>query len=139
MLKITTVYQGERRFAAGEGVARVVMDGSADSGGHGEAPTPKHVVLHGLAGCTGLDVAVMLERQGVRFADLTIDVEAEQTTAHPKVFSQIKVVFRVKAASADRPKIERAIELSSTRFCGVSAMLEQTARISRELVLEPLA
>jgi len=115
------------------------MDAKPESGGQGEAPTPKEIVLHGLAGCTGMDVAAMLEKRGIRFTDFSVEVEAVQTEAHPKVFESIRITYRMKATEESRTAIERAIELSSTRYCGVSAMLGKTARISWELALEPVA
>jgi len=137
-MKAITRYVGHRRFDSGEGVARVVMDAAAAADGRGEAPTPKEMVLYGLAGCTGLDVAVMLERQKIAFEDLEIEVEAEQGGSHPKVFKQIRITYRVAADAGDRAKVERAIQLSEERFCGVSAMLRKTAEITWELDLRPL-
>ena len=120
-------------------MAHVVMDAKPESGGKGEAPTPKEVVLHGLAGCTGMDVAAMLEKRRVHFSDFSVEVDAVQTEAHPKVFERIRITYRMRAPEESRAAIERSIELSETRYCGVSAMLGKTAQISWELVLESLA
>jgi putative redox protein len=136
-MKARTEYQGGMRFASGEGDARVVMDGKPEVGGQGLAPLPKQLVLHGLAGCTGLDVAAMLEKQKVPFVGLVVEAEADETSAHPKVFRTIRLVYRVRARTEDRPKVERAIELSQTRFCGVSAMLRQGATVEHRLEFEP--
>jgi putative redox protein len=135
-MKARTEYQGGMRFASGEGDGRVVMDAKAESGGQGVAPPPKTLLLYGLAGCTGLDVAAMLEKQQVPFSGLAVEAEAEETAAHPKVFKTIRVVYRIRARAADRPKVERAIELSQTRFCGVSAMLRQGAPLEHRLDFE---
>ncbi len=119
-------------------MARVVMDASREADGLGEAPSPKQMVLYGLAGCTGLDVAVMLERQKVEFTDFEVEVDADLTGANPKVFKRIRITYRLAADPAARAKVERAIELSEERFCGVSAMLRKTAEITWELDLRPL-
>jgi putative redox protein len=137
-MKVTTSYEGQLRFSSGEGPAQVVMDAVPAAGGLGQAPTPKEMVLQGLAGCTGLDVAAILGKKRVRFEGLEVDAEAEQTTSHPKVFKSIKITYRIKADPADRQAIERAIELSEKQFCGVSAMLRKSAAISWDLVLEPI-
>ena len=137
-MKAVTRYVGERRFDSGTGLARVVMDASRDAGGLGEAPSPKQMVLYGLAGCTGVDVVVMLERQKIVFEDFEVEVEAEQTRTHPRVFKTLQIRFRVAADPANRDKIKRAIQLSEERFCGVSAMLGKTAEITWELDLRPL-
>jgi putative redox protein len=136
-MKIISNYAGSLRFSADAGGARIVMDAKAEAGGRGEAPTPKEMVLHGLAGCTGMDVAAMLQKRGVEFSDFAVEVEAAQTEPHPKVFASIRITYRMRALEENRAAIERAIELSETRYCGVSAMLGKTAQISWELRLEP--
>jgi len=136
-MKVSTSYAGGMRFASGEGAGRVVMDALPEAGGKGEALTPKQMVLVGLAGCTGMDVASMLERQKIPFGELHVDVEADQTGTHPKVFKSIRIVYRIEASAAHRAKVERAIELSRMRYCGVSAMLARTAEIEDALELIP--
>ncbi|MCP4605708.1 MAG: OsmC family protein [Proteobacteria bacterium] len=137
-MKITTKYQGGMRFAEGEGHSLVVMDAKKEVGGQEEALTPKELVLQGLAGCTGLDVAAMLDKKKVHYENFSIDVEAEQTKHHPKVFSRIHITYRIKAALNDGPTIIRMIELSKNNFCGVSAMLSKTAEMSWELDFDQL-
>ena len=111
------------------------MDGARDAGGLEQWPSPKELVLYGLAGCTGMDVAVMLERRKVEFSDFTVSVEAEQTKAHPRVFKKIHISYRMKAPADARERIIRAIELSEGRFCGVSAILAKSAKITWDLEL----
>lgn len=137
-MKVSTTYKGGLRFESGEGAARVVMDAVPEAGGRGEAPTPKAMVLQGLVGCTGLDVAALIEKAGIRFEDLVVEAEASQTRTTPKVFDRIALTYRVKADPADRPAIEKAIKASQTRFCGVSEMLRKTAAIDWTLEIEPL-
>lgn len=137
-MKIAANYKGNMRFESGEGDSRVAMDAVPEAGGRGEALTPKQMVLQGLAGCTGMDVAAMLTKKGVMFEDFSIDIDAEQTEIHPKVFKRIKIIYRIKAAPEDRANVERAIEQSKNRFCGVSAMLGKTAEISWELDFRPI-
>ena len=114
----------------------VVMDAKSSVGGLGEAPTPKQMVLHGLAGCTGMDVVAILKKKKVDYDSFEIEVQAGETSTHPMVFKKIKLIYRFRAAPETRPDIERAIELSTTTFCGVSAMLEKTAEIETELIME---
>jgi putative redox protein len=127
------------RFAIGQGAGQVVMDAKAEAGGKGEAPTPKEMVLQGLAGCTGLDVAAILGKKKVEFENLELEVSAEQTASHPKVFKKIHVIYRITCAEEDRVHVERAIELSKNQFCGVSAMLAKSAELTWELDLKPKA
>lgn len=136
-MKISTSYTGGMRFEGGSGDARVVMDAREEAGGRGVAHSPKQMVLHGLAGCTGMDVAAILKRKKVSYDAFEIGVEAELTRVHPKVFKKIQLAFRFVADPQDRPTIERAIVLSKGQFCGVSSMLSKTAEIGWELHITP--
>jgi len=138
VIETTTRYAGHKRFASGTGPSRVVMDAKVEVGGLGEALTPKQLVLQGLLGCTGMDVATVLEKKGVAFAELALAARAETTTTNPQRFKTIHVVYSIRASEADRPHVLRAIELSESTFCGVSASLRAGAEITSELVLEPL-
>jgi len=137
-MRIKTRYQGKMRFADGDGPARVIMDAPAAAGGLGEAPTPKAMVLQGLVGCTGLDVAGLLDRAKVPFEDLEVEAEATQTKTTPKVFGEIELTYRIRTEGSNRPAVEKAIRDSQERFCGVSAMLKKTAQLSWKLELEEL-
>jgi putative redox protein len=138
IVRASTKYQGEMRFESGEGVARVVMDAPERAGGKGEALTPKAMVLQGLVGCTGLDVAAILKKNRVLYEDLQIDAEATQTKTAPMIFNEVTITFHIKADPLDREKVEKAITASQDYFCGVSEMLRKSAIVNWELDLQPL-
>jgi putative redox protein len=137
-VKATTSYRGGMRFESGVGDARVVMDAPTKAGGRGEGLTPKAMVLQGLIGCTGLDVAAILQKREVVFEDLRIDAEATQTRTAPAVFEKIEITFHIKANPSDREHVEKAITVSQKHFCGVSAMLRKGAELTWTLDLQPL-
>lgn len=134
-MKIQTKYQGNKRFQSGENLSRITMDAPVQLGGLGEGTGPKTLLLYGLAGCTGLDVVAILEKKKVTYDSFELEVSAEQTGTHPKVFKEIKVVYKFKTDEANRADIERAITLSEQQFCGVAAMLAKTAKIEWELII----
>ena len=136
-MKVKTSYVGDMRFSEGNGDAKVVMDAALDVGGRAEALSPKQMVLQGLAGCTGMDVVAMLKKKRVDYDSLNIEVEAELTSQHPKVFKKIHITFRFVGDEADRHHFERVIHLSKESFCGVSAMLAKSAEMTTELIIEP--
>lgn len=86
-------------------------------------PGPREVVLAALAGCTSMDVASILrkKRQEARTYRLTVTAE-ERTEEHPHVFTRI-VVEHAVTGDVTAEALARAIELSATRYCPVSAML----------------
>ena len=72
----------------------------------------------------------------MEFSDLTIEVEADQTEEHPKVFKDIHIVYKMKTAHKNEAKIRKAIDLSLEKYCGVSAMLGKNSRIDYSIVIK---
>lgn len=108
----------------------VVMDGPADFGGHNLGTRPMEMVLLGLGGCTLVDVRVMLEKARQQVTDIEVQVEAERASDIPRVFTRIKVNFIVSGKDLEQRHVERAVKLSSEKYCSVSRMLDSTVDMS---------
>ncbi len=111
------------------------MDGAPASapgepGGHNLAPRPMETVLAGTGGCTAYDVVYILKkaRQDVRGCSVRLD--AERATTDPKVFTRIHMHFTVSGHDLRPDMVQRAVELSHTKYCSASAMLEKIAEIT---------
>jgi len=104
-----------------------------DAGEPKTASTPMELVLIALCGCTASDVVGILRKKREPFAGLEVRAEAERADDFPKVYTSIKLTYRVHGA-VSRAGMERAVQLSKEKYCSVSAMLEQTAKI--EFVIE---
>jgi putative redox protein len=89
-----------------------------------------------LAGCTGMDVASMLKKMKVEVEEFSIEVEGDVTEEHPKKFEGMKVIYRLKGRGINRAKVEKAVNLSSTRYCGVSANYSMAFPITHEIIIE---
>lgn len=96
--------------------------------GDGSAAGPKEALLAALAGCTAMDVASLLRKKRQLAETYEIEVSGETADEHPRVFTTITVEHRV-AGAVDGEALRRAIELSSTRYCPVNAMLSAVATI----------
>src|SRR5215213_8118480 len=130
MMKTTTVWKTGEAFESSQGNSKIEIDGKAGF-------SPKALLLSGLAGCSGIDVVEILEKMRVPFADLKIEVEADQTSEHPKVFKDIHINFIVKTGEENRDKIKKAIDLSLDKYCGVSAMLKKNSKINYTITIQP--
>ncbi len=108
----------------------VMMDGPEDFGGSNAAIRPKELLLLSLAGCTGSDVAAILQKKRVKLDGFEMNLEAEQTEEHPKVYSKIKLEYVFYGKNIKAKDVERAIELSQTKYCGVTAMLQASVKIT---------
>lgn len=100
-----------------------------------EGPGPKSLLLSGLAGCSAIDIVEILKKQRVQFSDFSVEVEAETTNDHPKVFKDIFVLYSIKTEPSNEIKVKKAIDLSLDKYCGVSAMLKKNSAIHYKLQL----
>lgn len=94
------------------------------------APTPMELVLIALGGCTGADVVSILQKKRQKVTGYDIEVRAERRDEHPRVYTKIDVVHRVRGVGVDPKAVQHAVELSETKYCSVSAMLRETAAIT---------
>lgn len=115
----------------------VVMDTESQYGGTDGASKPKELFLMGLAGCTGMDVASILKKMQVHIDGFEVEVEGKMADTHPKVFTKISLEYRFYGKDIDRSKVERAIELSDTKYCAVSAMIRKAAEIESSYEIYP--
>jgi putative redox protein len=107
----------------------VVMDGAPAVGGQDKGATPKELTLLSLGGCTALDVISIMRKMQVPFQSFRIELEADTSDAHPSVFTEIRLVYRTEGEGVLREKVDRAIQLSQEKYCGVTHMLNKTAKI----------
>ncbi len=115
---------------------KVYMDSSLEHGGKNTGPRPKPLMMVALAGCTGMDVTAILQKMREEIEELTVEVEGDVTEEHPKKFERMKLIYRVKGKGVSRKKVEKAVELSSAKYCGVSANYRKAFDITHEIIIE---
>ena len=111
------------------------MDAKANVGGKDLGFQPLQLLAIGLAGCTGMDVISILQKKRQDVTGFQVNAEVESATEHPKVFTNIILTYTVKGRNLDLQAVERAVELSETKYCGAQAMLNRTAEITHKIVL----
>lgn len=108
----------------------ITVDGPENFGGSDAGIRPKELLLLSLAGCTASDVVSILQKKRVKLDDFEINISAEMTEEHPKVFTKIDLEYVFYGDNIAEKDVERAIELSETKYCGVTAMLEKALEIN---------
>ena len=99
--------------------------------------SPMGLVVGGLAGCTAMDIMSIMQKKRQNVTFFEVEVEGIQVDEHPRVYNDITIVYRFKGEDLSEKAIERAIELSITRYCPVHAMLHDVADIkTRYEILE---
>ncbi|NOY21883.1 MAG: OsmC family protein [Acidobacteria bacterium] len=129
-MKTTVKWKGMRLFQGmAESGHSILMDGPEKFGGQDAGPRPMDLLLVGLGGCTAYDVVAILEKKRLDLRGLEVELDAERTDTHPKVYSEIRVHFKITGRNIPEKAVEQAIELSENKFCSASAMLKKTAKI----------
>jgi putative redox protein len=115
--------------------ATLRMDGPPDLGGTSDGMRPMETLLASLAGCSAVDVVMILRQQKEPLEGLDVEVEGKRADAIPAVFTDIHLRFVVRGQVSEH-KAKRAVALSAEKYCSVSKMLEPTVKITHEVVFE---
>lgn len=111
----------------------VYVDAAPSVGGTDTAPRPKPLMLVALAGCTSMDVVSLLNKMKVDFSYFNVKTEAELSEDHPKIYTRVHIVYQIKGENIDKAKVEKAVNLSQEKYCGVSAMFKKFATVTFEI------
>lgn len=134
---VSAKQNGNMSFEIDQDGHKFDIDAHKEVGGEGKGPSPKGLLLSGLVGCTGMDVASILKKMKIEYTDLDITAETSYTEEHPKVFKEIlvKFLFTGDTEKLDEKKIKRAVTLSQEKYCGVTEMLRKNSPISSEIYI----
>lgn len=121
---------GDMTFMAETGSGHIVaMDGAPEAGGRDLAPRPMELMLAGAGGCTAFDVVLILKRGRQDVRDCSVHLTADRAETDPKVFTRIAFHYTVTGHELKPESVERAIKLSSDKYCSATIMLGKTAEI----------
>ena len=116
--------------ATGVSGVRLDMDASTDIGGHNAGARPMEMLLMGLAGCTAIDVILILQKQKQVIDDFTLSVSGKREKgANPAPFKFIHITYHLKG-QLDEGKVKRAIDLSMDKYCSATAQIRPTSEIT---------
>lgn len=109
----------------------VVID-SVYGGRPAASSGPMEMVLMALGACSGSDVVEILRKKRQKVRDLKIELTGKRAEEHPRVYTHIHMRFVVDGEEVDTVAVERAIDLSLTKYCSVHGMLSKVVHISHE-------
>ncbi|HSQ74976.1 MAG TPA: OsmC family protein [Bacteroidota bacterium] len=133
---VKQVNGGVTFMAKGDSGHWVSMDGPVDFGGSNAASRPKELLLFALGGCTGSDVAAILKKKRVPLQGFDMQIKATQSEEHPQVYTDIHVEYIFYGTGINPADVERAIELSTTKYCSVTAMLKASVKLTHSYRIE---
>ena len=107
----------------------VPLGAHQDVGGDNDGFRPMEMLALGVAGCTAMDVISILKKKREDVTAFEVSVHAEQAGEHPKVFTQMRIHYVVSGTHINPQSVERAMELSASKYCPAQAMFKDVLPI----------
>lgn len=133
--KVTTKWLGNMAFESDNPSGHSLkIDIAKEDGGDGSGYRPKALMLSSLAGCSGLDVAALIKKMKLEVAEFQIETIANLTDEHPKHYDAVTVEYHFTGGNLNEKKLQRAVDLSVDKYCGVMEMFRQFATMDIKTV-----
>ena len=112
-------------------IGRNAAGGSVQMGTIDEKPgiSPMEMLLLGVAGCTGMDIADIMQKKRQPLQALKVKVRGKRATTYPMVYTEIEIIYLVWGENIEPKALEQAIQLSEEKYCSASAMLRGVAQM----------
>ncbi|HEY9086823.1 MAG TPA: OsmC family protein [Anaerolineaceae bacterium] len=126
--EVTADWKGERSFIAQNAAGGKVQINMIDNV---PGASPMELLLMGVAGCTGIDIANILTKARQPLENLQVRVRgkfAPEGTL-PRIYTDIEIEYIVWGRVEARI-LENAIELSTEKYCSASAMMRGVANVT---------
>ena len=137
--RVITTWKGGMQFESDNPSGKtVIIDTDVEGVNQRFGLSPKAMMLASLAGCSGLDVVSILDKMKVQLEDFKIDIEAELTDEHPKYYSRVHVVYHFYGRDLKVSKLQKAVDLSVEKYCGVMEMFRKFSEVSTETIIHNL-
>jgi putative redox protein len=88
--------------------------------------SPMEVVLESLAACSLMDIIIILKKKKKRLVTIDVELDADRAEEAPKVFTAIRIGYRLRSPDCSLVEFEKAITLSLDKYCSVAAMLRSS-------------
>ncbi len=130
---ISTKWKGNMAFeSTNPSGLNLTIDASPDDGGEGNGLRPKALMLSSLAGCSGLDMASLIKKMKLEVDDFSIETIANLTDEHPKYYDSVTVEYHFHGSNLKEEKLQKAVDLSVEKYCGVMEMFRRFADLKIE-------
>jgi putative redox protein len=130
VVKVKVVHTKKMQFRGeNEAGLTAMMDASSEFGGENAGVRPMQMVLIALGGCTGMDVVEILRKKKQEVTSYEINISGERQDEHPRVFTKIEVEHVVRGRNLNPGAVQRAVQLSTDKYCSIVSMLRDAVEI----------
>lgn len=131
--EVKAAWKGNMTFDAEVSGHHIILDALPASGGEDQGARPKELMLASLSGCTGMDVISILKKMRIEVREFNVIVQGELTEDHPKHYTKMHIIYEFAGDSLPLENLEKAINLSQDRYCGVSHVYRKSIQITHEI------
>jgi len=132
--RITCEWKGKMSFETESPGGKLRLDADASVGGDNSGLRPKPLVLVALAGCTSMDVASLFAKMRAVPDNFRVDVIGDMTEEHPKYYDKTRIEYHFWGKDLKKDKLEKAVDMSLEKYCGVTKMVREFADVSFEII-----
>jgi putative redox protein len=132
---VNVTWEKNMKFVTNLDNHQLILDSSEANGGNDEGPRPKGLLMVALAGCTGMDVISILKKMQLDVTYFNLRVEGITRNEHPMKFESMKVIYEFRGNNLVFSKLEKAVNLSIDRYCGVNANFKDAMKMEYEIVI----
>lgn len=119
------------QFIARSGKGPAVVLDSSDGG---SGPSPMEMVLIGVAGCSAIDVIMIMEKKRAQVTDFQVNIAGERAEEYPQRYTDIHIEYVLQGKGLKPKAVEQAIGLSETKYCGAMASLNADFKTTYRIV-----
>ncbi len=130
-LTISLTWDHALEFTGVAGKHEVGMDGASYT-----APSPMQLLALSLAGCMAIDIVHILTKGRHTVTSLSTSFTGERSPDEPHRFVKIDLRF-VLTSTASSDQVQRALDLSRTKYCSVWNSLRQDIEFTTTFDLTP--
>ncbi len=117
----------------------VPLGAESEVGGQEDGFRSIELMLVSLAGCTAMDVISILQKKSQTVTEFRVQADAERTETHPRVFTRVHLRYILTGKGLDPAAVQRAVELSETKYCPAQAMLRLAVPITSSVEIHEAA
>ena len=133
--EISISWKDGMAFEADVNGHKLILDAGEEFGGRNLGPRPKPLMLVALAGCTAMDVVSILTKMRVELEHFDVRVEGEQSEKQPVHYTNMHIIYEFWGKNLPEDKLEKAINLSHERYCGVSAVYRKAMPVTHTYIV----
>lgn len=86
---------------------------------------PMEFLLAGVAGCTAIDVVMILKKQRQQISGVEVEAVGTRADEQPAVYTAVELTYVVRGQDISPDAVARAIELSEEKYCSASIMFRR--------------